>query len=91
MSVKLSTKELELLCSLASDQLFRREFIDCRLPGSSSNRAELTLGKELVARLQSAADRARRMQPENSSEGLKGALIRHGGSARRNGKDRKTV
>lgn len=91
ISLKLSTKELELLRSLASDQLFRREFIDCRIPGSSSNRADLTLGKELVARLQSAADRARKMEPDGNAEGSRGALIRQSGSSRRSGKDHKTA
>src|SRR5262245_22431667 len=32
ITVKFTAKELELLSSLAADQLFRREFIDSRLP-----------------------------------------------------------
>lgn len=51
ITVKLSPQELELLTSLASDQLFRREFIDPRLPGYRSNPTELNLGKRLVERL----------------------------------------
>jgi len=58
ITVKFTAKEIELLSSLVSDQLFRREFIDSRLPGSNSNSAELSLGKKLVARLRSVADRA---------------------------------
>jgi hypothetical protein len=57
ITVKLSAKELETLTSLASDQLFRREFIDPRMPGHKSNPAELSLGKKLVERLRSMADR----------------------------------
>ena len=60
ITVKLTVKELELLSSLASDQLFRREFIDPRLPGYKSNPAELTCGKQLVERLRAIGDRARR-------------------------------
>ena len=41
ITVKLTAKELELLCSLASDQLFRREFVDSRLPGFKSNPADV--------------------------------------------------
>lgn len=58
VSVKFTTRELELLTALASDQLFRREFIDPRLPGYASNPGEIRLGKALVARLQSVLDRA---------------------------------
>ena len=59
--VKFTAKELELLSSLAADQLFRIEFIDSRLPGYKSNLAELSLGKQLVTRLRSMSDRAARM------------------------------
>ena len=59
ITVKLTAKELELLCSLASDQLFRREFIDSRLPGFKSNPVDVGLGKKLVERLQVLTDRAR--------------------------------
>lgn len=56
ITVKLTTRELELLTTLASDQLFRREFIDPRMPGYKSNSAEMSLGKALVARLRSILD-----------------------------------
>jgi hypothetical protein len=59
VNVKLNVKELELLSSLASDQLFRREFIDPRLPGYKSNPADLRLAKELIERLRVMMDRAR--------------------------------
>jgi hypothetical protein len=60
ITLKLSPKELDLLCSLASDQLFRREFIDSRLPGFKSDPAELPLGKKLVERLRVITCRAKR-------------------------------
>jgi hypothetical protein len=59
VTMKLTAKELELLSSLASDQLFRREFIDPRMPGYKANPAELSLGKKLVERLRVMTDRAK--------------------------------
>ena len=63
ISLKFTTREVELLSSLVSDQLFRREFIDPRLPGYRSNPADLTLGKKLSERLRSTADRAKGLPP----------------------------
>jgi hypothetical protein len=56
ITVKLTTEELGLLTTLASDQLFRREFIDPRMPGYKSNSTEMSLGKALVARLRLILD-----------------------------------
>ena len=61
ITVKLTTKEVELLTTLAADQLFRREFIDPRLPGYRSNPTDLNLGKKIVERLRVMADRANRV------------------------------
>ncbi|MFN7939646.1 MAG: hypothetical protein U0R19_40345 [Bryobacteraceae bacterium] len=58
ITVKFTTKELELLTSLASDQLFRREFIDHRLPGFKANSEDIGLGKVLVERLRTVLDPA---------------------------------
>lgn len=63
ITVNFNAKELELLSSLAADQLFRREFIDPRMPGYKSNTAELSLGKQLVERLRLVMARARRTAP----------------------------
>jgi hypothetical protein len=60
ITVKLTSRELELLTTLASDQLFRREFIDTRLPGFKSNPGDLSLGKKLVERMRLMTDRAKR-------------------------------
>jgi len=51
ITIKLTIKELELLTTLASDQLFRREFIDPRMPGYKFNSGETSMGKALVERL----------------------------------------
>jgi hypothetical protein len=56
ITIKLTAKELELLTALAADQLFRREFIDPRLPGNKSNPTEVDFGKKLVERLRLIAD-----------------------------------
>ncbi len=47
ISVKLTVKDLELLVSLASDQLFRRECIDPKMPGYKEKPGDLSLGKAL--------------------------------------------
>jgi hypothetical protein len=59
ITVKLTVPELELISSLAAEQLFRREFIDPRLTGQHANPAELDLGKRLIGRLKGMTDRAR--------------------------------
>ena len=61
ITVKLSIEELVLLTTLASDQLFRREFIDPKMPGYKHNPPELVLGKKVVERLRLTADRAKRI------------------------------
>ncbi|HEY3742603.1 MAG TPA: helix-turn-helix domain-containing protein [Bryobacteraceae bacterium] len=53
INVKLTPKEIELLAALASDQLFRREFIDPKMPGYKGNSGEIQLGKALVSKLRS--------------------------------------
>ena len=54
ITLKLTTEELQLLASLAADQLFRREFIDPKMPGHKSKPGELEQGKALLGRLRSA-------------------------------------
>ena len=56
MTLKLTLEELRLLAALASDQLFRKQFIDPKMPGYKSNSEEMHLGKSLVARLQALVD-----------------------------------
>lgn len=63
LTLKLTTEEVLLLASLASDQLFRREFIDPKMPGHRPNVAEVSKGKQLVERLRQEIDpqRARKI------------------------------
>jgi DNA-binding response OmpR family regulator len=56
VTLKLTVKELELLTALAADQLFRREFIDPRMPGHKSNPEDMNLSKTLVGRLRKMVD-----------------------------------
>jgi hypothetical protein len=56
MNLKLTLEELKLLATLASDQSFRRQFIDPKMPGFRTNPGEITLGKALVARLRLILD-----------------------------------
>ena len=51
MNFPLTIEELKLLTSLAEDQLFRRQFIDPRMPGYKGNSEEVDLGKALVGRM----------------------------------------
>jgi hypothetical protein len=60
VTLKLTVEELRLLATLASDQLFRREFIDPRMPGFKPNPAEVSIGKELVVRCRLMIDQASR-------------------------------
>ena len=55
VKVELTVEELLLLTTLASDQLFRKEFIDPKMPGYKGDPAELALGKNLVVRLRALA------------------------------------
>ena len=54
ITIKLTMKETELLASLAADQVFRREFIDPKLPGYHHNPEEVGLAKAIIARLRAS-------------------------------------
>ena len=60
ISFTLTVEELRLLASLASDQLFRRQFIDPRMPGYRGSPEEVDLGKALVSRMQLIVDQRTR-------------------------------
>ncbi len=55
IKIEVTLEELLLLTTLMSDQLFRREFIDPKMPGYKGDPAEVARGKELVFRLKSVA------------------------------------
>ncbi len=71
VTLKLTVEELKLLATLASDQLFRREFIDPRMPGYKGNPKEMELGKQLVGRLRLMIGKERQgeMAPEAGAGG----------------------
>ena len=56
ISIELQPSELQLLVSLASDQLFRREFIDPKMPGFKTEAGQLSKAKEIVGRLKAALE-----------------------------------
>lgn len=56
LTIQLQPSELELLLSLASDQLFRREFIDPKMPGFKTDASQLSKAKEIVGRLRAALE-----------------------------------
>lgn len=58
IKIEVTMEELLLLTTLMSDQLFRREFIDPKMPGYKGDPAELAMGKELVLRFRSMAREA---------------------------------
>jgi hypothetical protein len=58
LKIEVTLEELLLLTTLMSDQLFRREFIDPKMPGYKGDPAELAMGKDLVLRLKSLAREA---------------------------------
>lgn len=78
ITVKLTVKEFELLSSLAADQLFRREFIEPRLPNFKCNPEDVCLGKKLVERLRVMTDRANKMPPSRKSSARLPGVAVHG-------------
>ena len=58
IKIEVTLEELLLLTTLMSDQLFRREFIDPKMPGYKGDPSELAMGKEMVLRLKSMAREA---------------------------------
>ena len=56
INLQFTAKEISLLTSLVSDQLFRREFIDPKLPGYKVDADDLRLAKQLVERLRQATE-----------------------------------
>ena len=80
IKIEVTLEELLLVSSLLSDQLFRREFIDPKMPGYKGDPAELAMGKDLVLRLKSIAREASgsaavgslKRAPSHLSSGLNG-------------------
>jgi hypothetical protein len=68
VKIEVTQQELLLLTSLVSDQLFRREFIDPKMPGYRADPKELAMAKDLVLRLKSVMKGA----PDGMSQPLGG-------------------
>jgi hypothetical protein len=58
IKVEMTVEELLLVCTLISDQLFRKEFIDPKMPGYKRDPAELAMGKDLALRLKAIVKQA---------------------------------
>ena len=59
LTLDFTPEELGLLTTMASDQLFRKQFIDSKMPGFKPNREELDMCKALVGRLRAIVDEQR--------------------------------
>ena len=59
LTLELTPEELSALTDMASNQLFRKQFIDPKMPGFVQNHEELGICKNLVGRLRSAMDTQR--------------------------------
>ena len=51
LTVEFTPEELGALTNLAADQLFRKQFIDPKMPGYRENPDEMDLCKNVVSRL----------------------------------------
>ena len=56
LTVELTSEELGVLTTMASDQLFRKQFIDPKMPGYRTDAEELDLCKQVVAKLKLLID-----------------------------------
>ena len=59
VTLEFTPEELGALTAMASDQLFRKQFIDPKMPGFIQNHEELDLCKSVVGRLRSAVEEGR--------------------------------
>jgi len=76
VSLEFTTEELGLLTTMASDQLFRKQFIDSKMPGFKPNREELDVCKNLVGRLRSVVDEQRSKAATTTAPTKKAAAAR---------------
>jgi hypothetical protein len=59
VTLEFTPEELGVLTTMASDQLFRKQFIDPKMPGFVQNHDELDLCKSVVGRLRTAVEDGR--------------------------------
>ena len=72
LSLELTIQELEVLLPLASDQLFRNQFIDTRFPGSVAHIPEIQSAKAVINRIKD-----RLYLAQHNSAGTARLSIRH--------------
>jgi hypothetical protein len=72
ISLELTAEDLRILLSLASDALFREQFIDTRMPGFQLNTERLQHSKNLVTRLQQILHDHRAVAPERKPKPRRG-------------------
>jgi hypothetical protein len=70
--LELTIEELEVLLPLASDQLFRKQFIDTRFPGSERHIPEIQSAKAVINRIKD-----RLYLAQHNSAGTARLSIRH--------------
>jgi len=80
LRVEFTVEELTLLAALASDQLFRREFIDPKMPGYKGDAEEVRAGKSLVARLRAIAGQTLHPSAGPAMGGWTSGAVRPNGS-----------
>ncbi len=70
LTLEFTVEELSALTDMASNQLFRKQFIDPKMPGFVPNSEELGLCKNLVGRLRTAVDlhRGKIEPPQNQKK-----------------------
>ena len=67
LSLQLTVDELEVLLPLASDQLFRNEFIDIRFPGFDKHIEQIRSAKAVIGRIKERLQQAQ----QNSGDTLR--------------------
>ena len=63
LTLEFTVEELSALTDMASNQLFRKQFIDPKMPGYRCNPDDVRLGKHLVERLRLKADGEKKTHP----------------------------
>ena len=76
LTLEFTVEELSALTDMASNQLFRKQFIDPKMPGFVLNQEELGLCKNLVGRLRSVVDTQRGKPPVNEPPQRKKVVAR---------------
>ena len=74
LTLEFTVEELSALTDMASNQLFRKQFIDPKMPGFVVNNEELGVCKNVVGRLRSVMDSHRGKPPVEAAPKKKAAV-----------------